>query len=293
MRDPEDVQELVRTRWDRSLPAWLHTPAAASVSLPLHPPTESAALVDPGAVSAWVTGWQSAPQLLREQLRWKSVGWRHLGTQQIPDRWEARGAQVLSRCAGASTAGQWELLSQRYERAVDALAPLSQVEDDELRAALAAAVNRVRTQWLRMPDLDATLAIRAAAWFLANPRSGLRIRQVPLPDMHTKWLKDHRTLVGRLVAAARPDGSTELGLAPAPTFHDLLVLDPSLRASDVGPGFPRSSRIDVAELPGTGLAPEVVIICENSETVQVLPDLPGTVAVSGHGYSIATLLAVP
>src|SRR5699024_12731764 len=79
----------------------------------------------------------------------------------------------------------------------------------------------------------------------------------------TSTLSLHDALPICLVAAARPDGSTELGLAPAPTFHDLLVLDPSLRASDVGPGFPRSSRIGVAELPGAGLAPEVVIICEN------------------------------
>ncbi|WP_262425487.1 DUF2220 domain-containing protein [Brachybacterium sp. Z12] len=36
-----------------------------------------------------------------------------------------------------------------------------------------------------------------------------------------------------------------------------------------------------------------MIVCENSETVQVLPDLPGTVAVGGTGYNLLDLFAVP
>ncbi|WP_221421129.1 Wadjet anti-phage system protein JetD domain-containing protein [Brachybacterium aquaticum] len=41
------------------------------------------------------------------------------------------------------------------------------------------------------------------------------------------------------------------------------------------------------------VSPIVVIICENAETVQVLPDLPGTLAVHGKGYAVPALLDVP
>lgn len=90
---------------------------------------------------------------------------------------------------------------------------------------------------------DAELSIRVSAWLLLHPDSGLRIRQVPFPGMDTKWLEDHRALVGGLLGAARSDGATDLGLAPGPVFHDLLVLDPAYRARTTGAGFPRASRI--------------------------------------------------
>lgn len=293
MRSPQDVQKVLATRWDRSVPVWLDAPADAEVSVPLHPPSAAEALSDPARVSAWIAQWQAAPPHLGEHVHWETRRWSQLGTQRLPVRWSAQGAGLLCRCAGGSSLREWELLSARYEAAVSALAGASPHGSKELRREVAAAVNRVRAQWLRIPEVDADLAIRASAWFLAHPESGLRIRQVPQPGMHTKWLQQHRSLVGRLVAAARADGSPELGLAPVPVFHDLLVLDPALRRTPVGPGFPRASRLDLSALAGTGLAPRAVIICENSETVQVLPDLPGAVALSGAGYAVPGLLAVP
>lgn len=290
------------------MPAWLETPDSAEVSVPLHPPSAAEALADPAGVAAWIAQWQAAPALLAEHVHWETRRWAQLGTQRLPVRWSAQGAPTLCRCAGASSLREWELLSTRYEAAVSALADAAphkterlrteqprtgQPPTEQLRHEVAGAVNRVRAQWLRIPDIDADLAIRASAWFLAHPDSGLRIRQVPLPGMHTKWLQQHRSLVSRLVAAARADTSPELGLAPAPVFHDLLVLDPDLRRAHSGPGFPRASRIDLSALAGTGLRPHAVIICENSETVQVLPDLPGTVALSGAGYAVPELLEVP
>lgn len=136
------------------------------------------------------------------------------------------------------------------------------------------------------------------AWFFAHPHPGARIRQVPSPGMHTKWLAAHRAVVSRLVAAGRANGSEDLGLAPEPHFHDLLVLDPALRGAGLPgqvpgrPGYPRQARLDLAALPQQPLRPEVVLLCENSEMVQVLPDLPGTVALSSAGYSVPSLLAV-
>lgn len=275
------------------MPAWLDAPAEAEISVPLRAPSAAAALADPAGVADWIARWQAVPEHLAEHVHWETRRWAQLGTQRLPVRWSARGARTLCRCAGTSSLREWERLSARYETAVSALAGASPHGSEELRREIAGAVSRVRAQWLRIPDIDAELAIRAAAWFLTHPDSGLRIRQVPLPGMHTKWLQQHRSLVGRLVVAARADTSPELGLAPAPVFHDLLVLDPDLRRARSGPGFPRASRIDLAELAGTGLAPRVVIICENSETVQVLPDLPGTVALSGAGYAVPELLEVP
>lgn len=307
MRHPGEVREIVRRRFDRSLADWLERPEEAHLSVPLHPPTAAVALADPQAVSAWIRAWEAAPAPLAGGVVWEERRWAQLGTQRVPSRWEVRGADLLARGAGGETAQQWDLLSARAEEARAVLSaaqpagpsPLADPAGDGSRMARAIAGQRAR--WLSMSPVDAGLTIRAAAWCLAHPRSALRIRQVPVPGMHSKWLQGHRAVVERLVAAARADGSPELGLAPAPAFHDLLVLDPRLRgienadgsAGEHAPLFPRSSRIDVTDLPGVRLDPDVVIICENAETVQVLPDLDGCVALSGAGYAVPTLLTVP
>lgn len=302
MRTPAEVRDALARRMDSALATWLADPSAAAYSLPLHPPTAATALRDPAAVSAWIESWRTAPEVLREGVYWQERRWAQLGTQHLPVRWEGHGADLLARAAGERTARTWRLLSARVEEAKSALSAASDAEaeaDEErvsaLQAEVASAVAGQRSRWLDMPPHDAHLTIRAATWFLAHPRSGVRIRQVPLPGMHTKWLSQHRAVVSRLVAAGRADGSGNLGLAPEPVFHDLLVLDPAVRPGDspAQPAFPRASRIGLADLPAQQLRPRVVVICENAETVQVLPDLPGTVALSGAGYSVPELLAVP
>ncbi|WP_394216380.1 Wadjet anti-phage system protein JetD domain-containing protein [Brachybacterium vulturis] len=293
MRGPDHVQGVIRRRWDRSVPQWLATPTEARLALPLHPPTSSQALAEPAAVAAWIEAWHTAPVVLREHAVWEERRWAQLGTQRIPVRWEATGAETLLRGAGDAAQREAALLSARFEAAVALLTQHSELAPDAARHAVASAVDRFRVQWLRMSDADAELSIHVADWLLQHPDSGLRIRQIPFPGMHTKWLRDRRALVSRLVGAVRADGSVELGLAPAPVFHDLLILDPGYRPASTGPAFPRASRIALADLPGIPLSPEVVIVCENAETVQVLPDIPGSVALSGSGYGIAELLAVP
>lgn len=60
-------------------------------------------------------------------------------------------------------------------------------------------VAKTARPWLaRIVDLDeydfATL-LAAVNWFRAHPRSGLTVRSVPVPGMHTKWLARHRSML--------------------------------------------------------------------------------------------------
>lgn len=289
MRSPDDIRGLLRRKMDSTLPAWLANPEAAAHALPLHPPTAATALAAPDEVARWSSAWQQAPPELQDGLVLEERRWAQLGTQRLPVRWEATGAAALVAGAGGDAPAHWQVLLERVEKAARQLRlPEDPRSAQEHREAVAAAIAGQRSRWLALPPADAELALDATAWFLRHPASGLRIRQVPIAGMHSKWLQAHRALVQRLLAAARDDGSSDLGLAPAPVFHDVLVLDPALRT-----GLPRSSRLDLALLPELGLSPRAVIICENAETVQVLPDLPGAVALSGAGYSVATLLEVP
>ncbi|WP_246957814.1 Wadjet anti-phage system protein JetD domain-containing protein [Brachybacterium sp. Marseille-Q7125] len=296
MRSVQEVRDLLRTRWERSMAAWLADPSAAAVSLPLHPPTQPQVLADPAAVQRWVEQWSSAPAVLRDAVIWRRVAWAHLGAQELPHRWEIAGAEQLTRAAGPAVHEQFTQFSHWVQRALVLLTGASDRPAGELREALARAIVAQRSRWLGMGRVDAELCLRAAVWVLAHPASGLRIRQVPLPGMHTKWLQAHRAVVRALVAAAQGEATAvdqDLGLAAEPSFHDVLVLDPALRGAASGPRMPRASRVDAAFLAELELSPRIVLICENSETVQVLPDLPGTVALSGAGYAVASVLEVP
>ena len=46
-----------------------------------------------------------------------------------------------------------------------------------------------------LDDYDFTTLLAATTWFRADPRSGLTVRSVPVPGMHTKWLARHRSMV--------------------------------------------------------------------------------------------------
>lgn len=247
MRHPGEVREIVRRRFDRSLADWLERPEDAHLSVPLHPPTAAVALADPQAVSAWIRAWEAAPAPLAGGVVWEERRWAQLGTQRVPSRWEVRGADLLARGAGGETAQQWDLLSARAEEARAVLSaaqpagpsPLADPAGDGSRMARAIAGQRAR--WLSMSPVDAGLTIRAAAWCLAHPRSALRIRQVPVPGMHSKWLHGHRAVVERLVAAARADGSPSWVSRPPPPSTICWSWTPGCAASRTRTGAPAST----------------------------------------------------
>ena len=279
MRSPDDVRTLLRSAYERQVTTWLADPSAAARSIPLHPPTAAAALADPAAVGDWVAAWRDAP-LHGAELHWEPRRWQGMGRQEIPARLEVPGARTLARWAGRGP--DWALLRERYLEAADRLGVPTGNETD----ALAGVMRRHLSRWREMTSDDVELVLRAATWFLANPRSGLRIRQVPLPGMHTKWLRPHRALLTSLLVAAGADPEDPLGLTGDAHFADVVFLDPALR-----PGGIRAMRLEQAELRHLSCAPRVVLVCENAETVQVLGDLPGVVALHGKGYSVPELLS--
>ena len=281
MRSPADVHGLLRSAYERQVTTWLADPSAAARSIPLHPPTAAAALADPASVGDWVAAWRDAP-LHGATLHWEPRRWQGMGRQEVPARLELPGATSLARWAGRGT--DWALLSERYSQAAARLGVPAGQEDGT--DALAGAMRRHLARWREMTSDEVERVLRAAAWFLANPRSGLRIRQVPLPGMHTKWLRPHRALLTSLLSVAGADPEDPLGLIGDAHFADVVFLDPALR-----PGGIRAMRLEQAELRHLSCAPRVVLVCENAETVQVLGDLPGVVALHGKGYSVPELLA--
>ncbi|WP_051088048.1 Wadjet anti-phage system protein JetD domain-containing protein [Mycobacterium sp. 155] len=109
------------------------------------------------------------------------------------------------------------------------------------------------------------------------------IRQLPIPGVDTKWLGTHRAAVISLVVPLGIPG--HLGLRERDLLRAIAILDPTLRQ-----GLPRLVAASDRELSALNLAPPRVLVVENLQTLEALPDLPDTVAVfrwGGHALAVA------
>lgn len=241
----------------------------AVLGIPLKPPTERAVLADPRAASEWAESWRT---VRGEDVRvhWAHKSWPSVGKQELPERLTLYTADAIARFAGRDVHHDWVRIRDR------AAALRERFGDDEV---IIAAIQRRGGAIDRLTDVDFALLLDVLVWLRRHPASGYRLRQVPIPGMHTKWLGAHRALIESLYAAIT--GEQDLGLVPAPETVRIRILDPEAR-----PGGLVDVSAPLAELAALPLEPRVVIVCENLESVLALPDWPGAVAVHGGGYAV-------
>ena len=254
----------------------------AVLEIPLHPPTEREALVDQTAAIAWVRAWQAASgdDCAGFSVNWEGRQWPSLGAQSVPERCVLRGADAIAAFAGVPANREWSTLRDRAAAIHAAFAT---------RAASADIAGAIRIQWRILQSLaeaDFTTLLLVVEWLAENPASGWRIRQLPIRGIDTKWLERHRAVVESLHAAVT--GRISLGLLDAPTLVRVRFLDPALR-----PGGLCEVIAPVEELAALDIAPSVVFVFENLETMFAMPELPGAVVVHGGGYAAPRLGRIP
>lgn len=254
-----------RRRAERDRAGWaVSDHAAAVLDLPLHPPTERAVRAEPSAAQEWTRSWRD-----EAAVQWASRSWPSFGTQQVPERLTLTGAEAIASFAGRDTLRDWH-------RMRDAVAALrrhfgeSDAFDTELRRSAGAISD--------LPPVERERLEAVLAWLVEHPDSGLRLRQLPVHGVHTKWLERHRGLTTRLHLALT--GRESLGLVEKPVLARVRLLDPALRPSGLQDlTLPLD---ELARLP----APVEAVILENLETLLALPPLPGTIAILGGGYGV-------
>ena len=255
----------------------------AVLVISLHPPTEREALTDQTAAISWVRAWQAAGGDVTAGflVNWGDRQWPSLGAQSVPERCVLLGAGAIAAFAGASANREWSTLRDRAAAIGGAF------------AARAASTDRlagtIRTHWRTLQslaDADFTTLLLVVEWLAENPASGWRIRQLPIRGIDTKWLERHRTVVESLHAAVT--GRISLGLLDSPTLVRVRFLDPALR-----PGGLCDVIAPVEELAALDIAPSVVFVFENLESMFAMPELPGAVVVHGGGYAAPRLSRIP
>lgn len=258
-------------------------------ALPLHPPTESAVLTGGTQTEDWVRQWRATgvPGLAWVQRRWASVG-----VQTVPDRLVLAFPRDVAAFAGQ--AKHWRTARARAQALLaawpDAAAPPDAgVVPDAARpgtAALPDAVRRHCRAITALPDVDFDRLLAVLEWLVANPESGMYIRQLPIRGVDSKWVGSHRGLVKALFTAVT--GRSDLGLAEKPPLVRVRFLDPTL-----APGGLVDVSTPLAELIELAVRPRTVFVFENLESVIAMPQVPGAVVIHGGGYGVDALGTIP
>ncbi len=293
MHELEYVLKKAQNRYRRVWRDALLGTDSGAYTVSLNPPSASAITAHAGDVSAWLIRWREwathhpGVTLRDDMVRTK------FGDQPVYTHLDIPDAQALASL-NADTAAHWLRARDRWDH-------LSRHRPGQ--AVL---------PWLaRIVDLDGydfTTLFAAIAWFRANPRSGLTVRSVPVPGMHTKWLARHRGMVIACLGTPYDPGESAeptedpdpadipkhdldaLGLRPLPREISIVIADPVLRTVT---GGLRQITVPVNELAGLQIHPNTVLIVENKEPAVTWGDTAGLVVIHSLGNHLDVLGRLP
>lgn len=266
-------------------------------------PTAAALLRDYAAARAWAAELTSA--VGHFSLETAEVGRTTVGANQLP-----AAAVFASAEAEIAFAGK----TKEASRFVDLAGGLAALDPAFRGWALKRPLKLVEL------GADALAAARVALWLRAHPEPGFYVRQLSLPGVHTKFIENHRAVIGELASELRPDAGDAsdadedggldetppapgslLGLAPARTpaarfaaAHGFLHPPELVRFRLLDPGMqlfgPARDLTVTAEAFSTLQVPvSTVMITENLVNFLALPERPDTLAVYGAGYGFSSL----
>ena len=250
---PETVRDKVRRRWDdgtllRSYAVGDH-PEPVEVSLSGPRATEIAARL--GEVQDWAAALAAGGRDgTRYELRFKSVGGRTVGRNEIPTH------AVVTRFDQA-----WNLLGVRAE--VAAFEQMMAAAPDE----------RVR-QWLLAKPLSALryadewpAMLAAYAWLDASRGSGRYLRQIDAPGVDTKLVESRRSALAAMLGVSGQAGEflTELGLRAKPEYVRMRF------ASSVAPLPLTELQVRAEEIDDLSVTFARAVVVENEITYLTIP----------------------
>src|SRR6185437_14096218 len=179
-------------------------------AVPLDPPSASVIINRADEVSAWLNLWrQWATQHPEMTLRTRPIRTKS-GDQPVHTHLDIPSISALASLS-PDTAAHWQCAIDRW----------SQLHDQ-----VGQAVRPWLARIIDLDDYDFIILLAATNWFRAHPRSGLTVRSVPVPGMHTKWLARHRSLVlACLGTATDPSQTAETDREPDPADIPTADLD--------------------------------------------------------------------
>jgi len=315
MKSPRDALLWAKSRFKNQKQRWLDGYGTWPLEVSLDRPKQQAALDKSALVKSWSSSWGAWRQQrtsaghIGPALTTTMVAWPSLGTQDLPERLVFDTPEVVADFC--SEGGEWRRAARRRALMLERWPKVG-----------AAGLGAHFTTLATYTDADFERLLDLLDWLVANPRSGLFLRQLPVRGIDTKWVDKHRRrlvadLLKRIRAVAVPQGlEADAIVDPGPQddaadeedgdsggdFYEvcglrkasprvrMLVLCPLLRTAT---GGLRDIEAPVEELATLALSPRAIIVVENKDTGLCLPDISGAVAVIKLGNAVSLVQRLP
>jgi hypothetical protein len=136
----------------------------------------------------------------------------------------------------------------------------------------------------KLSDADVVKLLHTIAWLRDHPQlDQWTVRQLPIPQVDTKWLSGHESLVKSLAGRdVRREARPRLAVV------HFTYLDPDYRAS----GKRRHDAWTSGDSHVPAYRPEVVLVVENRDCRLWFPTLPGAIVVEGEGKAAGSLASI-
>ena len=280
---PADIKARLHRRWRRGeiLASVLPAEPLFPLRLSLKGPTSAQITADFGAARDWIAGWRNQSAI---PLEWRGFSHRLFGANEMPVAAVIPDAESAVKILG--TRREWQIYQEMAGRARESFPELLPWLARRAITALDLAV-----------DWPALLAV--VAWVREHPRSGLFLRQIDAPGVHTKLVEKHRGVLAELLDHALPADAIDptargaSGFARRYGFRDkperirIRFLDPdcAIAADRIGLDLTLEAAAFAALDPPVGH----VFITENEINFLAFPPCSKSLVIFGSGYGWAAL----
>ena len=279
MKTTEDLRRRVQTAWTNNWQNWFGGGGQWPLPFPLDPPTQKQARQNWTAFQRWLDMWANAPTGAEVVQAGRS--WSQMGQHQLPTHLAFHDPEALAGYLGHAERTLFGAANRRWTQCAAAWPDLA----DALRS---------HAEWLAgLSEDDFARFVAVIDWLSANPDSRLYVRQLPIHGVDTKWVERNTGPVGKLLAirTGRTGSFHQIaGLRVDGPRRRIRLLDEGLRSQVSGLSDLMLPLEDLAKL---NLPFRAAVVVENLQTFLALGDLTGTVAITGGGYSVTELGAVP
>jgi hypothetical protein len=234
-------------------------------------------------VRDWIAQLKGAAKFYR--IEWRQVNHRILGANSLPvEIWIDSLADALA------------LIGKRREaEKFTALVTLTHQRQPELLPWLRKRTLRV----LNLADAWPRL-LEIVAWLRQHPRPAIYLRQVDLPGVHSKFIEEHRGVLGELFDLVLPPEAVDpsagsntfcrrYGFRDKPARLRLRLLDPTLALLPTGTD--QDLTVTAETFARLDLPVQRVFITENEINFLAFPPLERSLVIFGAGYGFESLAA--
>ncbi len=283
----KDILARLERLWNsgRLLREQLHDSGLFPLRIPLKKPSSKELDCQFDKARHWVSQWQANSRRQGYRLEWKTLHHRVHGKNQLPvavhiDSHE-QAIKLLDKIAQSQ---QFNELSALLLSAFPSLADWLQRKPHQLLA--------------HAPDWERLIALMQ--WLKEHPRPEIYLRQIDLPDIHSKFIEQHRGLLTELLDQVLADSQIERSSRGVRGFEQrygfrskpLLVRFRLLDQAQWIHGLQDLS-IPLTDFRRLDPPAKRILIVENEITFLALPDLSNTLAIFGKGYALDVLADIP